>query len=141
MTDLGCLYITWFYLALCPLFLPFLLYLAAVSNCDFWALELIQEDFHFLGHFSKPIPAPSPSPLLFLLFLLISKSLATISPLYHFLTSPPTIFFQPEFANLYPLFLTLGRVFFSVSSICDIEYIDAQLSALLLHTTNIREFQ
>lgn len=30
MTDLSIFYITWFYLALCPLFLPFPLYLAAI---------------------------------------------------------------------------------------------------------------
>ena len=36
MTDLKCLYITRFNLALCPLFCPFLLYLAAIINCDFW---------------------------------------------------------------------------------------------------------
>ena len=38
MTDFRRPYNTWFDLALCPLFHPFLLYLAATVECDFWAL-------------------------------------------------------------------------------------------------------
>ena len=117
---------TWLY---APLFLSSLLYLAAISICDFWVSppEPIPESLHLPGHFSEPIPAPSPSPLPFLLPLLISKTLTTVPPLSHFLTSPLTIFSRHEAATLYPLFLTLGRVFFTVFSICDIEHIDAQL--------------
>lgn len=48
---------------------------------------------------------------------------------------------QLEVATLYPLFLIPGQVFSSVSSICGIEHIDAQPSALLLHITHIQEFQ
>lgn len=72
---------TWPY---APLFLPFLLCLAANSNCDFWvsAPEFIQEDFHFLGHFSEPIPTPLPLPFLFFLCLLFSKTFTVVPPLF-----------------------------------------------------------
>lgn len=57
-------------------FLAFLLYLAAIITRDILVSppEPIQEDFHPLGHFSKPIPASSISALLFLLPLSISKT-------------------------------------------------------------------
>ena len=70
--------------------------LAALSNCDFWVslLEFTQEVFHLLGHFSEPIPTPFPLPLLFFLCLLFSKTLTRVPPLFHLLTSLPTIFSQ-----------------------------------------------
>ena len=74
--------------------------------------EFIQLGFHLLDHFSVPIPAPSPSPLLFLQFLLFSKTLVLAPPLFHLLAGLLTIFSQPEVAILH-LFLTLGRVSFS----------------------------
>ena len=54
MTDLEYFYITQFYLALCPLSCPFLLYLAAIINCNFWVSlpEFIREGFHLLGRVS-----------------------------------------------------------------------------------------
>ena len=96
--------------------------LAARSDCNFWVSfpEPTQEDLRPLGHFSALIPALSSAPL-FLLPLLISKTLTTVSPLSHFLTSLLTDFSRPEAATLYPLFITLDRVFFFVFSICDID--------------------
>ena len=131
MTDLKRLYNTWFCLALCPSFYPFLLCLAAISECDFWALPswVYPSRFSLLGRFSVPIPIPFPSPLLFLLYLLFLKILIMEPPLFHLLAGPPTIFSQPGVA-IWHLFIALGLVSFSVSSTCDIEYTDAQLFAL-----------
>ena len=93
MTDLRRLYSTWLNRAL-------LLYLAAINRCDFWVSppEFIQEGFHLLGRFFVPTPTPSPLPLPFLLFLLSSKTLTMVPPLFHLLAGPLTIFSQPKVA-------------------------------------------
>lgn len=56
--------------------------------------EFTQEVFHLLGHFSEPNTTPFPLPLLFYLCLLFSKTLTRVPPLFHLLTSLPTIFSQ-----------------------------------------------
>ena len=70
MTDLECLYITWFNLDLCPLFCPFLLCIAALINCDIWASppEFYPRRFSrswscFLAHSSSLSFAPSLPPI------------------------------------------------------------------------------
>lgn len=128
---------TWLYAPCLLHFCPILLLYVS----DFWVspLEFIQEDLHLLGRLCELIPTPSPLPLLYLIFLLFSDTLVIVPMIFHLLVGLATIFSQPTVANLH-LFLARGRVSFSFSSIFGIEYIDAQLSALLLHTTSIREF-
>ena len=116
-TSIECLYIIWFYLAPCTLFLLFLLYLAAIINCDFWDVcppEFIQEDFRLLSHnfpspFQLPLLCPFSSPLSPLLLKTLTM---VVSPLFHFPASLPTTLSQSVVAILHLRFLTHGRVSF-----------------------------
>lgn len=91
---------TWFFLVWCTFFLPFLLNLAAIDECDFWAMPswVYPSRFSSSGSVSVSILAPTSSPLLFLLILLFSKFLIMAPTLLHRQASRLNIFSQLRIA-------------------------------------------
>ena len=66
MTDLKSLYIKRLNPTLCPLFLSFLLYLAAITRCGFWGfplLSLSKQVFTLLVVSPFPLQLPRPNPM------------------------------------------------------------------------------
>ena len=86
---------------LCPFIFLILLYLAAVSNCDFWVSPLpsqFKQIFTCLVVFLLPFLLPLPCPFLFLLLLLPPEISVAALLLFRLLVIQLAIFSRPELA-------------------------------------------